>query len=66
LSPACFSGGALGDAIDLEAIDRRLGFLKDNNDNVTELAVAAALTGEYASMRPGLTQVTPRIAPFSL
>jgi hypothetical protein len=38
LSPACFSGGALGDAIDLEAIDRRLGFLKDNNDNVIELA----------------------------
>jgi glyoxylase I family protein len=28
----------LGDAIDLEAIDRRLGFLKDNNDNVIELA----------------------------
>ena len=28
----------LGDAIDLEAIDRRLGFFKDNNDNVIELA----------------------------
>jgi len=28
----------LGDAIDLEAIGRRLGFLKDNNDNVIELA----------------------------
>ena len=28
----------LGDAIDLQAIDRRLGFLKDNNDNVIELA----------------------------
>ena len=28
----------LGDAIDLEAIDRRLGFLKDNNDNIIELA----------------------------
>ena len=29
---------AVADAIDLEAIDRRLGFLKDNNDNVIELA----------------------------
>jgi len=28
----------LGDAIDLEVIDRRLGFFKDNNDNVIELA----------------------------
>ena len=28
----------LGDAVDLEAIDRRLGFFKDNNDNVIELA----------------------------
>jgi lactoylglutathione lyase/glyoxylase I family protein len=28
----------LGDAIDLEAIDRRLGFFKDNNNNVIELA----------------------------
>ena len=28
----------LGDAIDLEAIGRRLGFFKDNNDNVIELA----------------------------
>ena len=28
----------LGDAIDLEAINRRLGFLKDNNDNIIELA----------------------------
>jgi lactoylglutathione lyase/glyoxylase I family protein len=28
----------LGDAIDLKAIDRRLGFFKDNNDNVIELA----------------------------
>ena len=28
----------LGDALDLEAIGRRLGFLKDNNDNVIELA----------------------------
>src|SRR5919197_1207980 len=28
----------LGDAIDLEAINRRLGFFKDNNDNVIELA----------------------------
>jgi hypothetical protein len=28
----------LGEAIDLEAIDRRLGFFKDNHDNVIELA----------------------------
>jgi catechol 2,3-dioxygenase-like lactoylglutathione lyase family enzyme len=28
----------LGDAINLEAIDRRLGFFKDNNDNIIELA----------------------------
>ena len=28
----------LGDAIDLEAIGRRLGFLKDNNGNIIELA----------------------------
>jgi glyoxylase I family protein len=28
----------LGDAIDLEAIGRRLGFFKDNNNNVIELA----------------------------
>ena len=28
----------LGDAIDLVAIDRRLGFFKDNNENVLELA----------------------------
>ena len=28
----------LGEPIDLEAIDRRLGFLKDNNDNIIELA----------------------------
>jgi lactoylglutathione lyase/glyoxylase I family protein len=28
----------LGDAIDLDAIGRRLGFLKDNNGNIIELA----------------------------
>ena len=28
----------LGDAIDFEAIGRRLGFLKDNNGNIIELA----------------------------
>src|ERR1700742_3424745 len=28
----------LGEAIDLEAIDRRLGFVKDNNGNIIELA----------------------------
>ena len=28
----------LGHAFDLEVIDRRLGFFKDNNDNVIELA----------------------------
>jgi catechol 2,3-dioxygenase-like lactoylglutathione lyase family enzyme len=28
----------LGDAIDLEAIGRRLGFFKDNNNNIIELA----------------------------
>ena len=28
----------LGEAIDLEAIGRRLGFLKDNNGNIIELA----------------------------
>jgi lactoylglutathione lyase/glyoxylase I family protein len=28
----------LGEPFDLEAIGRRLGFLKDNNDNVIELA----------------------------
>lgn len=28
----------LGDAIDLVAIDRRLGFFKDNNENILELA----------------------------
>jgi hypothetical protein len=31
-------GQCAGDAIDLEAIGRRLGFLQDHNDNVIELA----------------------------
>jgi catechol 2,3-dioxygenase-like lactoylglutathione lyase family enzyme len=30
----------LGDAIDLDAIGRRLGFLKDNNGNIIELAAS--------------------------
>jgi len=29
----------VGDAIDLEVIDRRLGFPKDNDDNIIELAL---------------------------